>query len=76
MKNLIPKIGKWSLWIGLGVLCAYISIDSFLSLHEGASIRDVGGRKYAPVMNELLLMIGVAIFFLFLLKVTTKLKML
>jgi hypothetical protein len=76
INNLIPAIGKWSLWIGLCVLCFYISINSFVNLHEGASIRDVEGRKYSPVLNELVLMTGVSIFLLLLLKVTTKLKML
>lgn len=74
IKKLLPKIGMWSLWAGIAALCAYASIHSFVSLHDGAPIRDVGGRKYAPVLNELLLMMGAAIFLLFLLKITTKLK--
>lgn len=75
IKKLIPKIGNWSLWIGLGVFSIYISVHSFISLHNGASVRDISGRKYAPVISELLLMIGAVIFLLFILKTATKLKM-
>ena len=74
IKKLLPKIGKWSLVIGLALLSIYLSVHSFLSLHNGASIQDVDGHKYVPVLSELLLIIVVVLFMLFILKITTELK--
>jgi hypothetical protein len=75
IKKLLPKIGRWSLWIGLATFMLFVSIQSYIALHGGASVQEVDGRKYTPVVNELLLVIIVAVVLLFALKLFTNLKL-
>ncbi len=74
LKKLFKKIFIWVGWlyIPLSLLCN--SLYSFISLHKGASVRDVESHRYAPVLSELLLITVAAIFLLFALKFIAKLK--
>jgi len=60
--------------IALCILFILTSINSFVSLHNGASVREVGGHKYSPVVSEILFMIIVGIGIVTALKLLTKLK--
>ena len=74
IKRLLPKIGKWSLWIAIAASLLFITINSYIRLHNGEPVQDVDGRKYAPVVSELIWMTVAGVALVFGLKFFTKLK--
>lgn len=58
--------------ISVGMI--YFTIVNFERLHNGASVAEVHGRKYIPVVSELIIMVLIAVAFIFALKLLTKLN--
>ena len=75
IKKLLPKIGKWALWFAIGASLIFITVSSFIRLHNGDSVQDVGGRKYIPVVSELIWMLVAGIFLLVGLRFLAKVKL-
>lgn len=73
-KKLLYKITPWLIWVGLAGLMLFITIRSFISLHNGASVQDVDSRKYLPVVSELVWMFVAAVVLLLFLKFFVKIK--
>lgn len=50
----------------------YFTVVNFERLHNGASVAEVNGRKYSPVVSELIVMVLISAAFVFALKLLTK----
>lgn len=70
----MPKIGLWLLWAGLAAFIIWHTVSGFIQLHNGASIEDVDGRRYLPVVSEVILMTMASVFLILGLKYLTKLS--
>ena len=76
IRKYFKKARSWSSWLSIPLIWVFISTNAFTRLHNGALMEDVAGRKYMPVVSELIMMVLTAVFLLFLLRFGTKLNLL
>ena len=56
IRKLLPRTA-WIVFIILLITYSIIdSIDSFITLHNGAPYASIAGHKYSPVVNETLIL--------------------